>query len=249
MEILYQQVQARESNSEAQLDEYRKRLLEMETKMSRLLAAQQGAPNILTINGDNARVLQMDVKVIHGAPAVFGDEDVSHIGTGDVLRILQAVAPHAGTDFTQHGPADTALVKNVSDQLITHAAMLVFSDPERPHNITCYLPRAHGRQAMTHGRNGWALMPVNIVFPPMVRRAINLLFDHQPIAGVDFEGRASAYRTILSYISEHESELSANSDSTMRPILVRNEGLIRKTRAVIEQRDDGARIADLIGDD
>lgn len=86
--------------------------------------------------------------------------------------------------------------------------------------------------AMTHGSNGW--MPVNIVFPPMVRRAINLLFDNQPMASVHFTEDSSAYRTIMEYLSKHEGELSQNSGSIMRLILLRNANLMQKVRLELE---------------
>ena len=192
----------------------------------------------LTINGDNARVLQMDVRVIQTvitpSQSRFGHEDVSHIGKGDVLGMLREVAPDPSS-LTADSSA--ALVKSVCDQLITHAAMLIYSDPEHSYNITCYLPKASWTQAMTHGHDGWTLKPVSIVFPPMVRKAINLIFDKQPIAGMDFTGNASAYTTILRYIQEHESELTSGSGGAiMRPILLRNADLMQKVRHEIEQR-------------
>lgn len=128
----------------------------------------------------------------HGCESYTGS--VRHLNTTDALNILREVAPQPLTT------AGEALVKSMCDQMITHAAMLIYSDPSHSHNLTCYLSKSNSSQAMTHGSNGWMLMPVNIVFPPMVRRAINLLFDNQPMASVHFTEDSSAYRTIMEYL-------------------------------------------------
>jgi hypothetical protein len=199
--------------------------------------------------------MQMNVSVIQAVAgdkprSRFGEEDISHLGTTDVLRIFRTVAPQPGTAIESPlTPTGELLVKNLCDQLITHAAMLIYSDPEHPHNLTGYLPRASATQAMTHGRNGWALVPVNIIFPPMVRRAIGLLFEHQPISGVNFTESSRAYHTMMEYLRGHEVELSSMSGGNMKPILLRNADLMQKVRLEIEHGANASEpnIADLLG--
>ena len=277
MEILAEHVRARDSDSSGLLAEYSSRLKGLEEMVRRLTLAaaeseaasapaltathvQCAAPSVL-INGDNARVLQVivDQPAAPPKPSNFGREDISHLQRKDVLKIFSAVAPSAEAQIIYQQargeldtPAGDTHVRGLCDQLVTHAAMLIYSDPQHAHNITCYLPRQHDKAAMTRDDDEWVLSPVNIVFPPMVRRAISLLFDQQPIAGVDFtssgpggSARSTAYGTLLTYLSKHEADLSLDAGRTMRPILTRNADLLQKLRVAIGGAPD-TKLADLV---
>lgn len=244
--------EAAESDSAALME----RLREVEDKLQQLMeekmvadrepeppsetaaAAGHSGPASLTINGDNTRVLQMDVKVYSGMPSDasrtrnFCSEDIEHIDRGDVLKILKDVTPmYLGQGAPV--PDEKVLVKDVCEQLVTRAAMLIFSDPSKPQNITCYLPKPNSRQAMTHGEDGWTLMPTNLVFPPMVKSAINVLFNKQPYPGMDFnsDAQARAFGSLMTYLANNEGPAMVGAEKTMRPILVRNTDLLQKLRA------------------
>jgi hypothetical protein len=189
----------------------------------------------VTINGDNARVLQMDVKVMASAAPqqnLFGAEDVSHINRGSIYDVFMKVAPRA---LPQSTVDDPAMLKHLCGQLVTRAAMLIYSDPDHPENITCYLPKMTSSHAMTYGEHGWTLQPVSIVVSPMMRASIDLLFDHQPVAGregcpdKEFSlDRKLAFKRLLEYIEQNEERIAMDADDTLRPVLVGNADLLRR---------------------
>lgn len=238
MELLYRHVEA-EQQARIQAQERRIAALEglvaqqQETlglaEMPSAAAAAHSDPSI-TINGDNARVLHMDVRVYQTTVNVFGKEQVGHVRRGDMYEVFEQVAPRLPID----APDGEVMLNHYCRQLITRAAMMIYSDPEHPENITCYLPKKTDSSAMTFGEYGWALQPTNIVFPPMIQRSVNLLFEQQPVPGVDGcpdasynQVKQAAFGQLLTHIGKNEDRLVLSADSTLRPVLVRNADLRR----------------------
>lgn len=243
MELLYHHV---ETTQQTKIEEQDRRIQALEE----LVAKQQASLNShafafagaaagdmpITINGDHAQVLHMDVKVYNTSPNTFGQEEVDHVQQGDMYKVFEEVAPRGPID-----PANgEALLNHLSRQLITRAAMMIFSDPEHPENITCYLPRKTDSSAMTFGEHGWTLQPVNIVFPPMFQKSVNLLFARQPVPGVGGCPEAAytplkqaTFGQLLKYIGRNEDRLVLSADSTLRPILVRNQDLRRSIQHAV----------------
>lgn len=199
----------------------------------------------VTIHGDHARVLQMDVKVMAQpqAPNRFGQEKVDHINRGSMYDMFVKVVPRALPPATADDPM---MLNHLCSQLVTRAAMLIYSDPDHPENITCYLPKMTGSHAMTYGEFGWTLQPVSIVVTPMMRRSVDLLFEQQPVAGEEgcpeagfSQDRKAAFKKLLEFIVENEEQLAMHADTTMRPVLVGNADLLRRVCQAFG-RDEGA---------
>lgn len=250
MELLYQHVEAAHL---AQLQQQDARIRELESRLAALgnealVAAQKSACGGLTINGDHARVLQMDVRVFPEACRTnpFGAEEMGHLRRGDVYKAFNLVAPRGLLWGCGGRPAvakvnEESMLSHLCGQLITRAAMMIYSDPEHPENITCYLPRKtkeNADNAMTFmGGTTWELQPLSIVFPPMIQKVINLLFDSQPVPGVDgcpgeadtfSKAQQAAFGQLLRYISQNEEMFAMTADTTLRPILVRNADLYKR---------------------
>lgn len=272
MKILYKHLQKNKDEQSQQLATQEERIRLLESKLAELGTApsttallptaqivpanvesaakiQEDAsvhgPASVTIHGDHARVVQMDVRVIQQPPPTrrFGEESVDHLKRGDIFEAFSNVAPKAPVPIDANRPGDMAVLRELSRQLITRAAMLIYSDPDHSENITCYLPRKSDNNAMVHGRHGWSLEPVNVIFTPMLRKSVSLIFNQQPIPGLEgcpqagaFEtGRDAAFTQLLKHIQQHEEELALTADVAMRPVLIRNTDLLRRVCKAVEQ--------------
>jgi len=199
---------------------------------------------VLNINGDHARVLHMDLNLAcHSAAptAEFSREKVDHLSRNEVYNKIfdmvvpkGPVAPPAGA--SELAEPDPRYLHDLCGRLITHAAIMIYSDPAHPGNITCYLPKKSDNSAMVHGTFGWTLQPVNMVFPPMLQRSIDLLFGNQPVPGEDGyprrhdHPRVQAVTQLMRHIADNEQEFLRDAE-TMRPVLVRNADLVSRIRA------------------
>jgi hypothetical protein len=109
---------------------------------------------------------------------------------------------------------------------VCEAALLIYSNPDHPENITCYIPNKRDGTALVHGARGWEIRPVPLVIPPMTQNSVGLLFDNQP-----FEGDLKEYETILSHLRDGEREFVGGRspcELNMRAILVRNKDLLAR---------------------
>lgn len=164
------------------------------------------------IAGDNAVVnYQKDNRTIN--ISIFGQESLGHITTDHIREILN----------------DSVRIDSLPDaanEAILKAAMMVYSDPSHPENITCYLPNKKTNDALVHtgqGKTGWEVQPVTLVWPRMTKKSFDALFDNQP-----FED-AYEYEDLLRHMRDNEEKLSRGR--RLRPILVRNKTLLNQALA------------------
>jgi len=143
-------------------------LSEMKEMMRRLLEERQAPQTITT--GDIAAINQIqhqennitnEVKV---QVNVFGQEKVDHITAPQIYRLL----------MNAKGAADPGI------QALLDTALVVFSDPEKPENMTCYLPNKKTSDVLVHEQSGWQIKPIETVLSPMVQRSLDVLFRKQP---------------------------------------------------------------------
>jgi len=106
---------------------------------------------------------------------------------------------------------------------VLEAAMLIYSDPDHPENITCYIPNQKQDQALVHISRGggapqWEVQPCPLVLSPMATTAMDLLFSKQPFEDHDRYGRLmQELRAAEPYLANGEK---------LRPILIRNKSLL-----------------------
>ena len=72
------------------------------------------------------------------------------------------------------------------------------------------------------------MQPVSLVLTPMAERSMNELFDKQPLENV------KKYDAIMRELRDNEEKHLGNT-SVLRPILVRNKGLLRKALIVTKK--------------
>jgi len=158
------------------------------------IIAIQGSHNRVAV--DNSKNLTINI---------FGQENTDHITKDCVRKILDEalLAPELST------AVQTALTK---------IAMLIYSDPEHPENLTCYIPNKKSNDALIHSENGWELQPTAIVLPPIAKTSVDFLFEMQP------HENPEAYGLLMKELANNEKRHS--SGASMRTVLVRNKDLI-----------------------
>ena len=153
---------------------------------------------------------------------VFGREKIDRITKPQVFDILRGLG-QVGDN-----------VKAIAEKAILRAAMLIFSDPAHPEDITCYLPNKKGDSALVHGEAGWEVQPIGLVVSPMATKAIDAIFAKQPAPDTetpanDVKWIMEECAKILRYIVQHEGDLTNELPrGEVRGILIRNKELLHQ---------------------
>ena len=153
---------------------------------------------------------------------IFGAENIDHVTRA---RIAEILAP-----LKQFSASDAAI------QALLQTALLIYSDPEHPENITCYMPNKKTKEALVYKDAGWEVQPVSLVLPPIMQKSVDLLFDKQPIEGVGDTPVGTdmdACGDILKVLQEFEKDPKrakqiAGTDGSLRAVLIRNKGQLAR---------------------
>jgi len=210
MELLY------EHTLKKQLDRQADEIVEMKTKYAQLEAQMQQlalpaiqqavAPAVQQIAGGHIITgpsVHQNITV-----NIFGKEDTKHLNRTSVKEMLDDILAQA------QSPAQAALTAMLK------TATLIYSDPARPENLTCYLPNKKKEDVMVHGEAGWEIQSCPLVLPPMVTKSVDALFDNQP-----FED-ASKYGDLMKALRANEIAYKEGKD--VKTVLVRNKDLLEK---------------------
>jgi hypothetical protein len=171
---------------------------------------------------NNIAIDTLNMRVIN----IFGREDTAHIPAEKVRRILRFVesaAPLLGAGDRSE------LLRASAVKAVCAAALLIYSDPDHPENITCYLPNKRDGTALVHGAQGWEIQPVPLVIPPMAENSVGLLFSNQP-----FDGDLRECEAILAHLRDSEREIVGGKspcEASMKAILIRNKDLLTRVLA------------------
>ena len=145
----------------------------------------------------------------HIAFNTFGKESLAHANSDRIRTILD------------ESLRDTSSIQAAALMAVTKTAMLIYSDPDYPENLTCYLPNKKTNDVLAHTERGWEILPASIVINQIGQITIDQLFAKQPFENADH------YTLIMKELQKHE--YSYISDSIVRPILVRNRSLIHES--------------------
>jgi hypothetical protein len=208
MDQLYEHTIRRQ---EAEIAEMRKQMTEMAALVRQLVVNTGGAQAAggVAIQQTGDGTVAVDNKKVDINISVFGKESLDHVTAGRIRGILEE---------SLHAP----MLSHAVQGAVLKTAMLVYSDPDHPENLTCYLPNKKTNDALVHTEGGWEVQPVTLVLPPMAQKSIDALFDRQP-----FED-AATFEPLMAELRASEREFSTGG--LLRPILVRNKDLL--TRAL-----------------
>ena len=159
---------------------------------------------------------------------VFGRENLGRVTKPKIFSILKSLG--------EVGSAGENL-RTICDRAILQTAMIIFSDPEHPEDITCYIPNKKGESALVHGERGWEVQPVSLVMSPMASQAVEALFKYQPVPEGDMPQQDVKWvmgecGRILRYLADHEGSLvNEPMRGELRGILIRNKDLLAQVLA------------------
>jgi len=153
---------------------------------------------------------------------VFGKERIDHISAPFIYRLLMDAK-------TSAEPAVQALLET---------ALVIFSDPSKPENITCYLPNKKTQEALVHSATGWQIRPVELVLDPMMKRSIDVLFQKQPYGheeGLPDRPDITSCGEVLKQLSALEQDpqqakKAAGANGSLKAVLIRNKDELARAR-------------------
>jgi len=216
MEILYehtlrkQQVERAQDKAEiAELKAQNAEIMRMMQRMEGMLMAQGGGQQAgeVAVQGDANQVDNRKQVIVN----VFGKEGLDHVTMARIKAIL---------DESLARPA----LPEAAQAAVMRTAMLVYSDPDHPENLTAYLPNKKTNDVLVHasrnGTTGWEVQPASLVLPPMAQKSVDTLFDRQPYEN------AEDYGPLMKELAENEKSYVTGHE--LRPILVRNKDLLAR---------------------
>lgn len=216
MEFLYDHIAARQQK---QIGEQQKQIEQLTALVQQLVPAQQTIQNTtnqgeVAIQGGDSNEIKVDnSKNQHVTINVFGQERLDHITQDQIRKILTSVKFFSLPD--------------AAVQAVLQAAMLAYSDPDHPENLTCYLPNKKTKDALIHGGTGWEIQPVQLILPPIMQKSIDLLFDKQPSIGLERD-ELNACGEVLKELASSEKDPRkvrqlTGPNGSLRAVLIRNK--------------------------
>ena len=204
LERLYDLVCERGENDRARIEKLERQNSDMLGMMRHLVArAPNHKVNIHvgdTVAGDTVDNRKINI-------SIFGHETHAHATVERIREIL---------DESMTARA----IPSAISAAVLKTAMLVYSDPDHPENLTCFLPNKKTNDVLVHGEKGWEVQPAALVLPPMAQRSVDTLFDMQP-----FEN-AGEYGPLMKELADNEARYIAGTE--LRPILIRNKDLLAR---------------------
>ena len=206
MLILYEHTKATQDTA-AIVKRLETEVAELRTRLERKeLAEAAGARQVGAAIGENNGTVNAATNMV--VVNVFGSEGVGH-ATGDRIREILDESKGGG-----------AALPAAAQAAVLRAAMLIFSSPTHPENLTAYLPNKRTSDVMVHGEEGWEVQPAQLVLAPMALKALDVLFDKQPYES------AEDYAELMVELRDNEARYAAGEE--LRPILVRNKELLAR---------------------
>lgn len=138
---------------------------------------------------------------------IFGQETLTHATCAKIRTIL---------DDSMRQPA----LPEAAQAAVLKTALLIFSDPEHPENLTAYLPNKKRTEVLIHGEKGWEMQPLSMVQAPMATKSLDVIFNRQPYEN------ANEYGPLMRELAANEKLYSEGKQ--LRPVLVKNKELLAR---------------------
>lgn len=144
---------------------------------------------------------------------IFGSEDVSYLGQSEIRAILDKAL--------RLSPKDPM---KAAKHALTEIGYSVYSNPEHPENITCYVPNKKHEHVLVHTGARWELRSSSEVTPEMYARSMNIMFVKQPFEDSD----RYAPLMLEARDREHDPKFAGELHRGYRALLVENKSKLRK---------------------
>jgi hypothetical protein len=198
MEALYEHTVRQQQMIDTQQE-----ILARQSKLIDRLVSRDAAEVSIQIPGNSNQVSIDNRKFIN----IFGQEVLDHATVENIKQIL---------DESMRG----AVLPMAASAAVVKTAMLVYSDPKHPENLTCYLPNKKTDDVLVHANGGWEVQPASLVLQPMAQKSVDTLFSKQPYED------AAEYGPLMKELAENEKRYVTGVE--LRPILVRNKDLLMR---------------------
>ena len=185
--------------------------------------------NIQNITNNQTFVFNTNIININ----IFGEENTKVLSVLKLRSIVDSVQKAYPLLMIADGdkvPFNHVDVVKASLRVLIESAMIIYSNPDHPENITCYTPNKVADMAMVHAENGWELVSQDLVIPKMASVTLDAILDSQPtiyedgcgdLIGVsDYEPAMKAVRDLVNDFNR------TGSMSGFKKILVKNRDLL-----------------------
>lgn len=212
MEVLYEHTFRKQAAEIVELKAQNAEMMRMMHEMRGMVLAGRGSGQQVgevAIQGDaNQVAVDNRSQVIVN---VFGQEGLNHVTAARIKSILNE-------------SMRASALPTAANAAVLKTAMLVYSDPDHPENLTAYLPNKKTNDVLVHasrdGATGWEIQPASLVLPPMAQKSVDTLFNRQPYED------AEDYGPLMKELVANEKSYVAGHE--LRPILVRNKDLLAR---------------------
>lgn len=160
MEKLYEHVVQRH-NSE--IADQAAQIAELKTQVQALMKSSISTNSIGTVNN-----VGRDQNINNFTINVFGSENVGYLGRPQIKAVLDQALSTSSDPWT------------AAKLALTQIGYQVYSNPEHPENMTCYLPNKKRDEAMVHMGDTWMIRPCAEITPVMYSRSMDIMFQQQP---------------------------------------------------------------------
>ena len=246
MELLYehtlqQRMSAFETNSQQQIEELKAQNAEMLTLMRQMSVGGSAlAPYAGPVVANQANMTVGDVAMYTG-PVIANQANSNTTQAAGEVGLIQCNVTnmdvnksitfntfgkeslaHANSDrirvILDESLRDTSSIQAAALMAVTKTAMLIYSDPDHPENLTCYMPNKKTNDVLAHTERGWEIFPASVVINQIGQKTIDHIFDRQP------HENANHYTLIMKELQQNEQAYII--DSIFRPVLIRNRCLL-----------------------
>jgi len=183
---------------------------EIEGLRRKVEALSGGGAAAQVVNDDNrhvtinAPVFQQEVHINY-----WGEEDLSFLDKRKVQELLD--------EAIERGPD----IPSSAEWLYREVMRQAIADPQRPQNLTAYIPNKSSRDPIVHMARGWSREPSSeTIFVPVVSRVLDRIFINQP-----FVEEHKKYAYLLGYLRDQEPSLARSQ--VMRTLLENNKGSLK----------------------
>ncbi len=205
-----------------QVERQQKEMETLKAQVSALTVAVSGGEQAIAPAWSSRAVVQnrLALRTQERAPGTFGEEGSTVLDAESIASIETGVTPFVTTETGDR----KQLV-----QVLTRAALCVYSAPQNAATLTCFLPNKKGDEALIKGPAGWEIWPLTLVMSTMVSCTLDAVRGRQ-------ENFKEANLWICKALEDARDDLIHILPSgEFRALLIRNRSLLEQALGKVPQ--------------